>query len=217
MARYRKTSAIHDKTNGKAREYKGEKLGKPLVEFLNACKGSDVHALVRDCRRLDDIAGTLDWTGRANESDRWIDFWDLKESIHRRLVNYTSHPAIEINEVIHNSDGEAVRRLHEDRGAYFVARVFHNSAIPQDSYIGVALMNELRPVTALLEIVNQGLIGKIRNCELDDCGKYFFARSPIQLYCPSPSTCKQRRYDHSPKAKAQRKNNLALHKLKSIP
>jgi hypothetical protein len=221
MASSRKTPVESNKFNDKPREFKGETLAYPLVEFLNACAGTDVHAIVESCLRFDELAGQLHWSDhKQSESRMWVYLRNLAARIDLQFAKYTTSPALVINEPIHYPHHHAFRRLHPDR-KYFMGRAFHGPRyggrrIPQNSLAGLAVLKELRSVTTVEEIINRGLMDRLRICDVKSCGRYFFARNKTQLYCSAPSTCKQKRYDQSPKAKARRKKTRALHKTPSV-
>jgi hypothetical protein len=218
MASSRKTRVNPNKSNDKPREFKGEKLAYPLVEFLNACAGTDVHAIVEGCLRFEGLAGQLHWSDhKQSESRMWVYLRKLAARINRQFAKYTTSPTLVINEPVHYPRHHAFRRQQQDR-KYFMGRAFHDpryvsdGPIPQNSLAGLTVLKELRPVMTLEEIINRGLMGRLRICDLKSCGRYFFARNVTQLHCSSPSTCKQKRYDQKPTTKARRKRTRGLHK-----
>jgi hypothetical protein len=209
MATIRKTRLNKRKSNGIAYVFKGEKDAFPLVQFLNMYSESNVHDIVRECLRLDEIAMGLDWSvQRAEQLQQWNDYANLASVIFHRLTNYTTCPSITINGLVRYPDG--FRKIHEQRGPYFWSHSLLNTNIPQNSSAGIALLGELGPLLSLEKVMTQGLVSRLRVCDVDDCKKWFFARKESQLYCSR--LCGQRRYDHSPKAMQRRKSYLALEK-----
>jgi hypothetical protein len=188
----RKTRRNSKKMKRKTYEFKNEKLAFSLVRFLNENRGSDLADIVRRCAELDDLGGRLDWSeARDTNSDGWLLFETMKD-----LIN------LQLN---HRYASESAPALFvQGRSRYYFAHTT-NAGIDQD---------ELHARAILEEIMSKGLISSLRVCDIDDCKKWFFARKAPQLCCSS--TCKQRKYDRSPKARQRRQENRDREKASTL-
>lgn len=156
-----------------------------LVQWLNSPGASD--AKKRIMQALDLTHAILERSAQRDEryglSDEDYDFLEKhRAKIDTVLSRFSAVPALRGLDVMHLDS------------AYF-------HWVPADKK---ADSHEWSAVCALMTLGEQGQLVRIRRCELKDCRKWYYGKSPLKKFCST--ACKQKHKGQQPTFKANRRD-----------
>jgi hypothetical protein len=161
-------------------QFRGEKRGDRLAEWLNAGVGKDRQRIIG---LIEDLQSITSYTLILHQAGKYLDdekLEQLEERINKRLSFY-------------KGGVPALSAVDETGRGIFRLWIQSTSKLRLDEWEALDL------TTALSK---QGLIDSVRICE--QCEKWFFARFSHQHFCPG-GKCRTKHYRSSESFKADRR------------
>ncbi len=186
------------------KDYPCDKISFPLISWLNGAPESDVHRMVRDLQSLNRLSNELDWSSpQVEQKQERLEYERLGESISLRMREFATYSAIVTDWLYMVAPGGRgspleFRRLR-DQPYKLVRHPYSQSADPE---VAIFHTKQMEPFSAFEEIVKRQWAWRLQICDV--CQKWFCARTINQTYCPSPSRCRQKKYENSSTYKAWR-------------
>lgn len=165
------------------RVFRGEQVGKSVIEFLNHYAGRkqarDVESLIHLAQQMISYV-----RGRKPADLDYAKLHHMSSNIARILEHYPGR--------------YSVGRLDLDR---MLAFTFSPLRRPKRRWYYTSVWKAIHAVVALAE---RSCLQNVQRCAYDPCGRWFYAKYPHQVCCAAPARCQQKRYRSLPEFKAKR-------------